>query len=673
MSKTVSLKIDGKDVKAPEGTNLIDAAESAGIHIPNLCYLKGMRGIGACRMCLVEVEGMKSAVVGCITRVKEGMSVKTTTPQIEEMRKFVLDLILSMHPLDCMTCTKAGVCTLQQYAYDKEIKESTFTRKKFGYPVDAANPFIKRDPDYCILCGRCVRVCKEQGTNVLDFMGRGVGAKVVTAMDKPLQESGCTFCGSCVDACPVNAILEADRWRKGREWDYTKTNSVCLSCGNGCDITVSTKDGGLVKINSGGREGSVERYICAIGRYGFDAVSSDARATFPMIRVNGELKEATWKDALNAAAEKLKASGGNTGIISTSGILNQDAFVLSKFASDVVKTKNVDTTASLYSDADSMRFSDSADMDSADVIVLAGLNPSQWERVLPALDAGIRRRVSRGAKLIVVNPGETRVSSVAAVNISADEAASLAQVAKALIAKGKKADNALASAVSGLTVSEDAEQAAALLSEAKSPIIFCHPSLFNAARNISLLIDTKVIAVPYEANARGVVSLGLTTEGKTFKEMASGGVEVLFSVGEVPVEKRPDVNFLIVQTSYMTELAKQADVILPAATYLESEGTIINYLGKVKESVKAVEPAGDAKQHKNILTELSKVMGTPIKESAAKMKSAFQVKDKPKFNPFEKKQGLDVNPTGLNDSINKSVIYSSRLVWLKEVAEKAAV
>jgi len=673
MSKTVSLTIDGKKVKVPEGTNLIDAAESAGIHIPNLCYLKGMRGIGACRMCLVEVEGAKGHAVGCITRVKEGMNVTTSTEQIEEMRKFVLDLILSMHPLECMTCTKAGVCTLQQYAYDKEIKESNFTRKKFGYPVDAANPFIKRDPDYCILCARCVRVCKEQGTNVLDFMGRGVGAKVVTAMDKPLQESGCTFCGSCLDACPVNAILEADRWRKGREWDYTKTNSVCLSCGNGCNIVVNTKDGSVAKINAGGDEGSVEKYICAIGRYGFDAISSDSRVTTPMLRVDGQLKEVSWKDALKAAADKLKSASGNTGIVSTAGILNQDAFVLSKFAKDVIKTKNIDTTASLYADAYSMKFSDAADLDNADVIVLAGLNPSQWERVLPALDASIRRRVSRGAKLIVINQGETIASSAATVNMSADEASSLAQIAKSLIAKGRKADKELESAVSACNVSEDAEKSAALLAEAKSPVIFCHPSLFKAARNISLLTDSKIVAVPYEANARGVVLLGLTTEGKTYSDMIKGGVDVLYAVGEIPVTKRPDVKFLIVQTSYMTELAKQADVIFPAATYLESNGTIINYLGKVKEAVKSVEPAGDAKQHKNILVELSKEMGTAIKESAAKMKSALQVKDKPKFSPFEKAKGLDANPSELNDSINNSVIYSSRLVWLKEVAEKAGI
>jgi NADH dehydrogenase/NADH:ubiquinone oxidoreductase subunit G len=180
MSNSVTLTIDGKEATVPAGTNLIDAAESVGIHIPNLCYLKGMKGVGACRLCLIEVEGGRGPVAGCITKVKEGMAVKTATEDLEKTRKFIIDLIVSMHPMDCMTCTKAGVCNLQSYAYDFEIKESTFTRKSFGYPVDEANPFIKRDSDYCVLCGRCIRVCNEQGTNVLEFMGRGVGAKVST-------------------------------------------------------------------------------------------------------------------------------------------------------------------------------------------------------------------------------------------------------------------------------------------------------------------------------------------------------------------------------------------------------------------------------------------------------------------------------------------------------------
>ena len=672
MSDTVTLTIDGKEATVPEGTYLIDAADSVGIHIPNLCYMKGMKGVGACRLCLIEVEGGKGPVPGCIAKAKEGMVVNTITDDIQKTRKFIIDLILSMHPLDCMTCTKAGVCNLQQYAYDFEIKESSLTRKKFGYPVDEANPFIKRDPDYCILCGRCVRVCKEQGTNVLDFMGRGVGAKVATAMDKPLQESECTFCGSCVDACPVNALLEADRWRKGREWEYTKTNSICLSCGNSCDVTVSSKDGSIVKINSGADEGSVEKYICAIGRYGFDSLASDIRVTTPMKKVNGNLQETSWKDALNIVAEKLKEAKKNTGVISTAGILNQDAFVLSKFASDIIKTKNVDTTASLYSDADSMKFSDSVDIDNVDVIVLAGLDPSQWDRVLPALDAVIRKRISRGAKLVVLNSKETKVSPVATVDIKADEASSLAQISKALIDKGNKADKNFATAVAGLKLTEDIEKAATLISEAKSPVIFCSPSLFKASKNISLLLDIKVVAAPLEANARGVVAMGLTTEGKTFKEMTAGEVDFLYAVGEVPVTKKLDVKFLVVQTSYLNGLAKNADIVLPAATYLESKGTITNYLGKIKTLNRVIEPAGDSKQHKDILIDLSKVIGKPIKESTAEMKSAFEVSAKPRFHPFEKNREIDVNPAKIIESANTCVLRHSKLLWLKE-AQKAGV
>ena len=158
MTKLIQVTIDGIDVKARRGMDLIAAAELAGIHIPNLCRVQGMKGIGACRLCLVEIKGLKSPVTACTTKVREGMVIHTQTDTVRRIRKSVLDLILSMHPLDCMTCTKAGVCDLQKYAYDFEIKDSSFSRKRFGYPVDKANPFIKRDPDYCILCGRCVRI-----------------------------------------------------------------------------------------------------------------------------------------------------------------------------------------------------------------------------------------------------------------------------------------------------------------------------------------------------------------------------------------------------------------------------------------------------------------------------------------------------------------------------------
>ena len=678
MEKTVKLTIDGTMVQAPEGTNLIDAAELAGVHIPNLCYLKGMKGIGACRLCLIEIEGLKAPMIACNTKAREGMVVNTKTEKILELRKFIIDLILSMHPLDCMTCTKAGICNLQKYAYEFDLKESSFTRKKFGYPVDEANPFIKRDPDYCILCGRCVRVCKEQGTNILEFMGRGIESKVITAIDSPLQESGCTFCGSCVDACPVNALLESDRRRKGREWEYEKVNSVCLLCGNGCEISVSTKDGRIQKINSGAATGSVGKYICAYGRFGFDCIEAESRLASPLKRIDGELRETTWEDALDLVADRLKKAGQDSGFISIAGIENEDALILKKLAKNVVKTKNFDTTMSLYSDAGSLRNSHKADIDEADLIVLVGLNPSQWGRILPALDASVRRRVSRGAKLIVINSNDTKMADAATVNLQGNEISILKRIAKALIGKGFKADKKLGAAVKDVEITEEIEKAATFIAEAKKPLIFSSPALFDASANIAL-IKGKVISVGLESNARGVALMGLTTGGKTYKEMtgtterkeqsAKSAVKVLYAVGEVPLQTRPEgVEFLIVQNSHLTGLAKQADVVLPSSTFLEAAGTIVDYMGRLKYLPKVIEPQGESKSHREIFIALAKVMGTTIKlPTEAEVNKAVRIKTKLSFSPFIKKEGLDIAPGEFIESINASVINGSRLLWLKEV------
>ncbi|MBI5102089.1 MAG: molybdopterin-dependent oxidoreductase [Nitrospirae bacterium] len=632
MSKTVNLKIDNKEVQVPEGTNLIDAAASVGIHIPNLCYMKGMKGIGACRLCLVEIEGMKSPMIACTTRGREGMVVNTKTEKVQEIRKFVIDLILSMHPLDCMTCTKAGVCNLQKYAYDFELKESTFTRKKFGFSTDEANPCIRRDPDYCILCGRCVRICKSQGTNVLEFSGRGVGSKVVTANDAPLQESGCTFCGSCVDVCPVNALLEADRWRKGREWEYEKTPSVCLSCGNACSISVSMKDGQVAKVNTGTAEGSVERFICAIGRFGFDSIYSEMRVAKPMKKEGGELKETTWEEALGLAASKLQAAGGDASVISSGSILNEDALLLKKLASDVIKTKNVDSSVSLYADYDSLR-AGSADLDKADLFVLAGIDADQWARVLPAVHAVIRKKMNNdGAKLIVINKG----------------------------------------ALAHIDPSDKAMEAADLFMASKHPVILSAPSLFRAAQNLTL-IKGEACAVPFEANARGVVLMGLTSEGKKFGEMASSSSKVLYAIGDVPLTARPQTDFLIVQASHMTELATQADLVLPAAHALESCGTVVDYLGRVKEVRPSACPAGDSKTNADIFISLSEAMGGALKmPKDSDVKKPLKTKVKASFNPFKRDAGLDDDAAKFMEISNRSTVNGSRLLWLKETEKTVA-
>jgi NADH dehydrogenase/NADH:ubiquinone oxidoreductase subunit G len=689
MEKLIKLQIDGEEVRAPEGMNIIDAAELAGIHIPNLCYLKGMKGIGACRLCLVEIEGMKAPVIACNTRVKEGMVVNTKTEKVEKVRKFVIDLILSMHPLDCMTCTKAGICRLQSYAYDFGMKESSFTRKKLGYPADETNPFIKRDPEYCILCGRCVRVCKTQGTNVLDFMGRGIISKVTTANDKPLQESECTFCGNCVDVCPVNALLEADRWRKGREWEYERVNSACLLCGNGCDIIVSTKDGEVVKINAGAPDGSYERYICALGRFGFDSLKSETRVTSPMKRVDNELKEITWNEAISIVSGKLKEAGESVGFISTAGILNEDALILKKFACDVVKTKNIDTTVSFYADVVSMNVGaiHESPLHSADLMILVGLNPDQWTRVLPALDAVIRKKVDRGAKLIVINSGEPGIASAATANLKGDEASTLSALAKALEeqrAKSKEREAKEKEQKADTDEISDLEKAAELFAKATNIVILTAPSLYSASTNIAIIAHTlslqipQVVAVPLEANAKGVTLMGLVTEGNSYKEMigrAQSDIKVLYAIGELPLNKRPETEFLIVQNSHLTSLAKQADIVLPSAAVLESDGTIVDYLGRLKKVQKAVEPPGEAKTHREIFIKLAKASGKAIKmPSETEVKRAMNVKKgRPSMVPFKKQEGFDIDPVDMIESLNASIINGSRLLWLKEVEKAIAV
>jgi len=670
MSNMVNLKIDGKEVTVAEGTNLIDAAEAVGVHIPNLCYMKGMKGIGACRLCLVEVEGSKAPVIACNTKVKEGMSILTATDKVVEIRKFVTDLIVSMHPLDCMTCTKAGTCNLQRYAYDFEIKESSFSRKKFGYPTDESNPFIKRDPEYCVLCSRCIRICKAQDTNVLEFAGRGVGAKVVTGNERPLQESGCTFCGSCIDVCPVNALLEADRWRRGREWEYGKTGSVCLSCGSGCSISVSTKDGSVIKINAGAPDGSVERTICAVGRFGFDSLNGEMRIAHPMKRVGGELQETTWDDALKTVAGHLKTAGSDAAIVSSAAILNEDSALLKKLA-ETIKTKNVDSTVSLYSSYDAMK-SGGADIEHADLFLLAGIEPDQWKRVLPAIDAAVRKRVNNGAKLVVIHSGDPKIAAKASVFLKGDEVKMLMEIGQALIAKGAKAPKEMVEALAPVNPSDSAMTAADAFMAAKMPVILSAPSLYKAAANLSL-IKGEAVAVPLEANAKGVVAMGLTSDGRKFNEIISSSTKALYAVGEIPVTKRPDTGFLVVQASHMTELATQADVVLPSTPALESEGTMIDWLGRVKKVNRACEPAGDAKPNSNIFMAVAEAVGASLKPvKDADVKKAAKTKAKVAFSAFKRDAAHDVDAEKFMNETNKMTVNGSRLLWLKEL-ECAAV
>jgi len=670
MKKNVKIVIDGKEVYAPAGMVLLDAAEQAGIHIPNLCYLKGMNAIGACRLCLVEVEGLKAPVMACNTKVKEGMVVRTKTEKLLELRRFVIELILSMHPNDCLTCTKAGICELQNYAYELGIKDTPFTKKRLGYKPDDANPYIKRQPDYCIFCSRCIRVCKEQGTAVLNFMGRGIESKVTTSGDKPLQNSQCTFCGSCIDVCPVNAIVEADRDQRGREWEYNKIKSVCLFCGCSCDILVSVKNGRIEKINPAANKGSIERYICAIGRFGFDWVYADNRIKVPLKRINGALKEIQWPDAVSFLAEKLKSYRGKTGFISTGNLMNEDMFVLKKFIKDVAVSDYFGTTLSLYADTGCLAKSQNIEMEDADLIILVDFNPSQKERLLPALDVYFRRKLSRGAKLVTINSLQTDIGKASTLNLIGDPELTVKQILKALISKGLDGNKDIVSLVRNVkNIREDIDKAAEFIIESFNPVIVTSPKLFKLSSNIAF-IKGKIVCPGIEANCHGIARAGINGY-KTPEEILNEGLNFLYIIGDVPIRSRPEgVDFLIVQNSHLTDLALEADLVLPTTTFFESSGSIIDWMGRIKHLHSVINPQGQAKNHRDIFLSVAREMSLSLNlPTSQDLKKFLNGRTKINTNNFKKTYNFDINSHQLIELLSSSVISNSKLRWLKQIKE----
>lgn len=345
MADLVTLTIDGREVTVPKGTTVLYAAKAAGIEIPYLCYCPGLKGTGACRICLVEIEKVKGLVVSCMRKVAPEMVVRTNTGQIREARRFVIDLLLSRHPGLCLSCDKSGECRLQQYAYELGVERPSFPVRDPGYAADESNPFIVRKYNLYILCGRCIRVCRVQGADILDFMKRGIETKVATALDRPLQEAGCDFCGSCVGVCPTGALLEKKRRGKGRAWEFKKVKSHCGYCSSACELYFNMKLGEIVKVTTR----APADYLCVRGRFGYGYLASDRRLTTPLVRKGGELVPASWEEALDISAsnlQKLRERYGpqSVGGIAGASVTNETAYAFQKFIRAGLKTNNVDST-----------------------------------------------------------------------------------------------------------------------------------------------------------------------------------------------------------------------------------------------------------------------------------------------------------------------------------------
>jgi len=354
----VTLTIDGQRVTVPEGITVLEAARRAGIFIPTLCHDDRLSPWGGCRLCVVEIKGMRGLPASCVTAVAEGMVVETASPAVIEARKEILSLLLANHPQDCLTCSKSGDCRLQDYAYLYGVRGDEYQGERHNYPLEEDNPFFIRDMNKCILCGKCVRACAEvQGRSAIDFAYRGFNTRVTPPLDVTLREAGdCVFCGNCVQVCPVGALTEKQRLWQGREWEFKKVRSICSYCGVGCNITLYVKDGRVVKVTGYENSEVNNGWLCVKGRFGFDYIHSPDRLTRPLIRTgergSGQFREASWEEALDLVAGKLKEIKEKygpeaLGVLCSAKCTNEENYLLQKLARGVLGTNNVDHCARL--------------------------------------------------------------------------------------------------------------------------------------------------------------------------------------------------------------------------------------------------------------------------------------------------------------------------------------
>ncbi len=303
----ISLTINGLNVEVEPGDTILQAAEKLGIRIPTFCYEPELSQVGACRMCVVEVEKARTLVASCCTPATEGMVVQTDTERVFEARRANLSLLLASHPLDCLTCEKTGSCKLQDYCYDYGISESDFKGERLEHALDDTNPFFVRDMNKCILCGLCVRKCDEiNGAAAIEFMNRGFDSKVTTFFDDPLEESTCVFCGMCVDSCPVGALTPKESMRGGRSWQLSSVKTVCPYCGTGCGLELFVRDNQVVGVKGDKESPANNGHTCVKGHFGTGFLKHPDRLKNPLVRKNGELVESSWEDALRLVASKLK-------------------------------------------------------------------------------------------------------------------------------------------------------------------------------------------------------------------------------------------------------------------------------------------------------------------------------------------------------------------------------
>ncbi len=347
---TATLTIDGQQVTVPVGATILEAAAELGIKIPTLCWLKKVSTTGACRICVVKVEGIERFMTACNTPVKEGITVTTSSPELEAARKKTLELMLVNHPLDCPICDAAGECDLQDSCYSLKVDKNAYGADLERLPIRYDWKLLESDPNRCILCEKCVKVCREVvGREAIEVVDRGDNTIIDTKTRESLE---CDFCGNCIGACPTGTLISKPFKFRGRPWAFRVTAGVCSFCSSGCPIEYHVKDGRIERVTSSD-DGYNKGNLCINGRFGYAAFNSPDRLTSPLVRDGGGAQnKATWDQALELVASRLKGlvtvSGGNAVAgIGSPRVTNEENYLFQKFFRGALGSNNIDSEARL--------------------------------------------------------------------------------------------------------------------------------------------------------------------------------------------------------------------------------------------------------------------------------------------------------------------------------------
>ncbi len=703
MSAELTFTIDGVSVSAQKGQTVLSAAKSAGIYIPHLCYSEGLKPYGACRLCIVEIDGRRGMPTSCSTSAEEGMVVRSDVDSVNRVRRTICEMLIADHPLVCLSCSANMNCGLQTVAAFLGIKGSRLRRMIRKPIVDDSNPFYTRDLSKCILCGRCTRSCHElRGIGAIEIAGRGFESRIAAPGDQPVSESTCVSCGECVDRCPVNAL-----WAKKETVPPMDTvRTTCPYCGCGCGLELGTRGGKIVRVRGDLNAPSNHGSLCVKGRFGLDYVSAPDRLTTPLIKRNGVFEEATWTEALTLVADRLTAIKEQHGPDALAGFssakcTNEENYVFQKLFRAGVGTNNVDHCARLCHSStvaglarafgSGAMTNPQAEFEHADCIFVTGSNTTEAHPITAI--SIIKAVVDHGATLIVADPRRIDLVRYATLHIrqrSGTDVALFNAMINVIISEGlcdeafvkertegfegvracvEECTPEWAEPITGIPA-DKIREAARLYAKAECGSIAYSMGITQhttgtdnvlALANLAMVTgnigraSTGVNPLRGQNNVQGACDLGALPNkypgyqdvndpaiqkkfeaawgvplspdnGLTVTEIVgaagSGSVRGLYVMGENPMLSDPNLNhvehalknleFLCVQDIFMTETAELADVVLPAASAAEKDGTVTNTDRRVQRVRTAVPKPGVARDDWAILCEVATRIGYPM-------------------------------------------------------------